>query len=94
MASGMPESCKFSSLDSCQTRFLWTHKEDELAPHLVVGLVLQEGDTKKLSQAFVLESLDPFLRASKQGPCCTAIEGNGVDERLVLLEEPKTLLVF
>ena len=31
--------CKFPSLDSCKKRFLWTHKEVDLAPHPVVGLV-------------------------------------------------------
>ena len=38
---GMLEPCKFPSLDSCQKRFLWTHKEVDLAPHPVIGLVLQ-----------------------------------------------------
>ena len=27
VACDMPEPCKFPSLDSCQKRFLWTHKE-------------------------------------------------------------------
>ena len=45
LACDMPEPCKFSSLDSCQERSLWTHKEVDLAPHLVVGLLLQVGDT-------------------------------------------------
>ena len=45
VACDMPEPCKFPSLDSCQKRFLWTHKEVDLAP--VVGLVLQAGDTEK-----------------------------------------------
>ena len=47
MACGMPEPCKFPSLDSYQKRFLWTHKGADLSPHPVVGLVLQEGDTEK-----------------------------------------------
>ena len=38
VACDMPEPCKFSSLDSCWKRFLWTHKEVELASHPVVGL--------------------------------------------------------
>ena len=45
----MSEPCKFPSLDSCQKRFLWTHKEVDLAPHPVVGLVLQIGDTEKIA---------------------------------------------
>ena len=49
MACDMPEPCKFPSLDSCQKRFLWTHKEVDLAPHPVVGLVLQIGDTEKIA---------------------------------------------
>ena len=32
--------------DSCQKRFLWTHKEVDLAPLPVVGLVLQVGDAE------------------------------------------------
>ena len=35
VACDMPEPCKFPSLDSCQKRFLWTHKEVDLAPHPV-----------------------------------------------------------
>ena len=33
----MPEPCEFPSLDSCQKRFLWTHKEVDHAPHPVFG---------------------------------------------------------
>ena len=40
VACDMPELCKFPFLDSCQKRFLWTHKEVNLALHPVVGLVL------------------------------------------------------
>ena len=45
VACGMPTPSKFPSLDSCQKKFLWTHKGAALAPHLVVGLLLQVGDT-------------------------------------------------
>ena len=51
VACHMPESCKFPSLDSCHKRFLWTHKEVDLALHPVVGLVLQVGNADKFSQA-------------------------------------------
>ena len=44
VAYDMPESCKFPSLDSCQRKIPWTHKEDDLAPHPVVSLMLQVGD--------------------------------------------------
>ena len=44
MARDMPEPCEFLSLDSCQKRFIGAHTEVDLAPHLVVGLVLQVGD--------------------------------------------------
>ena len=40
VACDMPEPCKFPSLDSCQKRFQWAHKEVDLAQNLVVGLVL------------------------------------------------------
>ena len=69
----MPEPCKFSSLDSCQKRFLWTHKEVDLALHPVVGLVLQGRDAEKFPQALGFESLGSFLRVSQQGPCFPTI---------------------
>ena len=65
---------------------MWTHKEVDLAPHPVVGLVLQVGDAEKFPQALGFESLDLFFRVSKQGPCFTAIEEDGGDKRLVELE--------
>ena len=86
MACDMPEPCKFPSLDSCQKRLLWTHKEADLAPHPVVGLVLQVGDTQKFPHALGFESLDPLLKVSKQGPRFTAVEEDGGDKRLVELE--------
>ena len=45
MVCDIPELCKFLSIDSCQKRFLWTHKGVDLAPHSVVGLALQGGDS-------------------------------------------------
>ena len=79
----MPQSCKFLSLDSCQKRFLWTHKEVDLAPQPVVRLVLQVGDSEKFPQALGFESLEPSFGVSKQGPCFTAIEEDKGDKRLV-----------
>ena len=86
MACDIPEPCKFPSLDSFQRRFPWTHKEVDLAPHQVVGFVLQVGDTKKFPHALGFESLDPFFRVSRQGPCFTAVEEDGICRRLVQLE--------
>ena len=56
----MPKPCKFPSLDSCQKRFLLTHKDLDLAPHPVFGLLFQLGDTEKLPHALAFERLDPF----------------------------------
>ena len=39
MACDMPEPCKFPSLDSCQKRFLGTHKAADPALHPVFGPV-------------------------------------------------------
>ena len=61
VACDMPEPCKFPSLDSCQNRSLWTHKEVDLAPHPAVGVVLQEGDAEKYPQALGFARLDPFF---------------------------------
>ena len=66
VACDMPEPCKFPSLDSCQRRFLWTHKEADLAPHPVVGLVLQVGDAEKFPKTLGFENLDPFFFFSQQ----------------------------
>ena len=57
----MIKPCKFPSLDSCQKRFLWTHKAVDLAPHPVVGLVFQVGDAEKFPQALGFESLGPMF---------------------------------
>ena len=86
MACDMPKPCKFPSLDSCQKRFLWIHKEVDVAPHPVAGLVLQVRDTEKFPHALGFESLEPFFKVSKQGPCFTAVEEDVGDERLVELK--------
>ena len=57
--------------------FLQAHKEVDLAPHLVIGLVFKVGDSDQFPLALRLENLDPFLRVSKQGPCLAAILENG-----------------
>ena len=78
VACDMPRPCKFLSLDICQKRFLWTHKEVDLAPHPVVGLLLRVGDTEKFPHALNFEGFDSFFRVSK-------LE-DGSDRRLVELE--------
>ena len=47
VACAMAEPCEFPSLDSHQKRFLWAHKEADLVPHPVTGLVLQVEDARK-----------------------------------------------
>ena len=65
----MPEPSEFLSLDSCQIWFLSADKEVNPAPHPVIGLVLYlEHIMDTFPQALSLESLDPFLGVSKQGP--------------------------
>ena len=67
----MPELCQCPFLDTCQKRFLWTHKEVDLAPHPVICFLLQVEDAGKFPQALGFESLDPFFfffcRVGKQG---------------------------
>ena len=58
VACDMPEPCKFLSLDSCQ-RFLWTHEEIDLAPHPVVGLVLQVRVSYSCLECYVDWFLEP-----------------------------------
>ena len=62
----MPEPCEFPSFNSCQKRFLWTRKEVDLAPHPVVGLVLQVGDAEKFPQALGFEGLDLFSESASR----------------------------
>ena len=64
MACDKPEPCKLSSLDSRQTRILWTHEEVDLAPRPVVFLVLRVEDAEKFPQALGFERLDLFLSES------------------------------
>ena len=66
--------------------FLSTHKEADLDPHPVDGLVLQVRAAQKFPQELGFESLDPVFRVSEQGPCFTAVEEDGGDKRLVGLE--------
>ena len=82
MACDMPEPCKFPSLDSCQKRFLWINKEVDLAPHPVLGVMLEVGDVEKSPHALSFKSLDHFVKVSKQGPCFTAKVEDEVDKRL------------
>ena len=73
----MPVLCKFPSLKNGRERFLWTHKEADLALHPVFGLVLQVGDAG-------LKAWIPFYEsASMLVFCLTAIKGDGSDQRLV-----------
>ena len=55
----------------------------DLAPHPVVGLRLQAGHAEKFAQAPGPEKMELFLRVSKQGPCLTAIEEDGDNDRHV-----------
>ena len=64
---------------------MWTHKEVDLAPHPVAGLVLQVRDADRFPRALGFESLGPFSRVSEQGSYFTAIEEDGGDKRLVEL---------
>ena len=87
MARDLPKPCEFPSRGGCQTRFLWTHNEVDLAPHPVVGLVLQVG--AQMLRSFPRLSVSKvwiLFSASKQGPCFTAIEEDGGDKSLVKLE--------
>ena len=57
----------FLSLASFQKRFLWTHKEVDLAPHPGVGLVLQVGDTEKFPRALGFEGETQTERQTETG---------------------------
>ena len=67
MACDIPEPCKFPPIDSCQKRFLWTHKEADLAWHPVVDLVLQVQDTEKFPHVLGLKNLNLFFQIKQEG---------------------------
>ena len=62
VACDMHEPREFPALDSCQKRFLRTHKGVDLAPHLVADLVFQVEDAEKFPQTLGFRDLDPFFR--------------------------------
>ena len=66
VACGIPKPSKFPSLGSCQKRFLCTHKEVDLPPQSVVGLVLQEEDAEKFPQTLGFERLDLFPESASK----------------------------
>ena len=57
---------RISSLGSCQKRFLWTHTEVDLAPHPVVGLVLQVGDTEKFPRVLRFQKPGSSFQAASR----------------------------
>lgn len=63
---GLAEANILPMLDSGEDRFLSAHKTFDLNPYIVIGLVLLVGDVEELSQAFVLEHLDPFSCLKKE----------------------------
>ena len=93
MACDMPEPCKFQSFDSCQKRFLWTQKEVDLAPHPVVGLVLQGGDAAKFPQALGFESLDPFFPESASRVLPQACRSDSVTRLLDVYEVVEQIML-
>ena len=86
VACNMPEPCKFPSIDSCQKRFLWTHKEVDLALHPDVGLVLQVEDVEKFHRAFGSEGLGPLHRVKQAGSMFHSHRVGWSDKRLIELE--------
>ena len=86
VACDTPEPCKFPSLDSCQKRFLWTHKGVDLAPHPVVKSCAPSRRCGEVPSGIWFRKHGPFIGVIKQGPCFTAIEDDGGDKRLVQLE--------
>ena len=65
MTRDMPEPFDLPSLDSCQKRFLWAHKESDLGPRAFVGLVLQVGGAEKSPARHVVTKVLYRLSASE-----------------------------
>ena len=62
MVCDMQEPSKFLFLDSCQKRFLWTHKEVDLALHPVIGPLLQVKGAKKFPQSLGFHVSEPLTK--------------------------------
>ena len=71
MTCDIPEPCKSPSHDSRQKKFLWTHKEVDLAPHSVVGSVLQVGDAEKFAAGW--QSVTSSHRYDEGAGGCTSV---------------------
>ena len=62
----MPELWEFPPLDSCQERILWAHKEMDLAPHTVVGLVLLQEVQRSFLGHLVSTAWTPFSELARR----------------------------
>ena len=65
---------------------MWAYKTVDLVPHPVVAFVFQVENAERFPRALGFESLDPFLRVSKQISCITAKEKNKGAKRIVHFE--------
>ena len=65
VACDMPEPCKCPSFDSCQKRFLWPHKEVDLAIHAVVSLVLKVENTERFPHALGFLKSGSFFQSQQ-----------------------------
>ena len=86
MLCDMAKPCKLLPLNSGEERFLSSHKTFSFVPHIFIGIMLLVGDTKELSQAFILKCLYPSFCLSKECPGLTPVEEDGDDQGLVELE--------
>ena len=66
VACDMPEPCMFLSLGSSLKRFLWTHKESDLAQHPVIGLVLQVGERRNFLRDLVSKAWILFFQSASR----------------------------
>ena len=85
VACDMPKLCNLLSLDSCQKRLLWTHKEVDLAPHPSYCSSAPSRRCGDVSSGTWFRKPVSFSSLSKQDPCFTAMQQNGGDKRLVEL---------
>ena len=76
----------FISWQLCQERFLWIHKEVELAAHPVVGRTPGRRCREVSSCTCFRKSGSSIIRVSKQGTCFTAIKEDGGNKRRVQFE--------
>lgn len=73
-------------LNTSEKTFLSDHENFDLAPYLVIGIVIPIGDPNELSQAFFSRRPESFPCLNQACPSLTSIQDDAYDQRFLELE--------